>query len=34
VRPHHKRIALLALVVMVAGWLAWTMLTADADLMR
>jgi hypothetical protein len=32
VRPHHKRIALFTLVVLIAAWLAWTMLTVDADL--
>jgi hypothetical protein len=32
VRPHHKRIVLIALVVTIVGWLAWTMLLVPADL--
>jgi len=32
VKPHHKRIALIALVVAIAGWLAWTMMLVPADL--
>jgi hypothetical protein len=34
VRSRHKRIALVALIVTVLGWLAWTMLTVEADLIR
>jgi hypothetical protein len=33
-RSHQKRIALIGLIVTIVGWLAWTMLTVEADLTR
>jgi hypothetical protein len=32
VKPHHRRIALITLIVAIAGWLAWTMLLVPTDL--
>jgi len=32
VKPHHKRILVIALALTVIGWLAWTMLQVPADL--
>jgi hypothetical protein len=34
VKPHHKRIAVITLLVAIAGWIAWTMLLVPADLSR
>ena len=32
VKPHHKKIAVITILVAIAGWLAWTMLLVPADL--
>jgi hypothetical protein len=34
VKPHHKRIAVITLLVAIAGWIAWTMLLVPVDLSR
>ena len=32
VKPHHKKILVITLLVAIAGWLAWTVLLVPADL--